>query len=346
MHENKASCMRIQLIGLGNVGKCFVRLLAEKTEALRALGIDISVVSISDSKGTAISEEGLDLAQVLECKRLGWKGYRQYVKGYSALEAISHVEGDVVTELTPSTRSGEPGLSHIKAALISRKFVVTANKTPLAIAFERLMKLAEDNAVKLLYEATVAAHLPVFCLVDSCFKADELLSVQGILNSTTNFILGEIEKGTDFRHALNRAIEAGWTEADYSDDVDGIDAARKVVILANSLFKRHARIEDVRIQGIENVGKLVKLARKKSKKAKLICEISTVNGKLNMTVAPKLVSLDDPLATINEGDMGIKFTFKTSQGVFVSAQFSGPMQTAYAVLNDIIRIQECREKQL
>jgi homoserine dehydrogenase len=344
MHENKASCMRTQLIGLGNVGKCLMRLLAEKTEALQALGIDISVVSISDSKGTAISEEGLDPAQVLECKRLGWKGFKQYIKGYSALEAIRQMDGDVVLELTPSTRNGEPGLSNIEAALSIRKNVVTANKTPLAIAFGRLMKLAERNEVKLLYEATVAAHLPVFCLVDSCFKADELLSVQGILNSTTNFIISEIERGTDFRHALNRAIESGWTEVDYSDDVDGIDAARKVVILANSLFKQHARIDDVRIQGIENVEKLVKLARKKNKKAKLICEILTTNGKLNMIVAPKLVSLDDPLATINEGDMGIKFTFKTSQQIFVSAQFSGPMQTAYAVLNDIIRIQACTKK--
>jgi len=85
------------------------------------------------------------------------------VKGYATLKAIRNLESDVVVELTPSTPSGQPGLSHIKAALVQKKNVVTANKGPFIVAYEELVSLAERNHVRLLYEATVAAHLPVFC---------------------------------------------------------------------------------------------------------------------------------------------------------------------------------------
>jgi homoserine dehydrogenase len=175
-------------------------------------------------------------------------------------------------------------------------------------------------------------------LIDSCFRADELLSLQGILNATTNFIIGEIEKGRDFHPALKYAIEAGWAETNYSDDVDGTDAARKVVILANSLFKSAAKLENVKVEGIRNVGPMVEKARELKKRVKLVCEISKRGTKHEMRVEPRLVPMDDPLATVKEGDMGVKLVFKTSQQVFVSAQFSGLKQTAYAVLNDLTKI--------
>jgi homoserine dehydrogenase len=219
-----------------------------------------------------------------------------------------------------------------------KKSVVTANKGPLIVAYSSLTKLAGSNHVRLLYEATVAAHVPIFCLIDSCFRADELLSLQGILNATTNFIIGEMEKGRDFQEALKYAIETGWAETNYSDDVDGIDAARKVVILANSVFKNDTRLENVKVKGIRNVGPMVEKAKELNRRVKLVCEISKRGTKHEMRVEPRLVPLDDPLATVNGGYMGLKLSFKTSQQVFVSAQFSGLRQTAYAVLNDITKI--------
>jgi homoserine dehydrogenase len=125
--------------------------------------------------------------------------------------------------------------------------------------------------------------------------------------------------------------------------VDGIDAARKVVIMANSLFNKEARLEDVQIEGIRNVEPLVRVAAKTSKKTKLICKITKDRDKLRMSVMPQQIPLEDPLATVNHGDMGIKFTFTTSKDIFVSAQFKGPTQTAYAVLNDIIKLGSMRE---
>jgi len=329
--------MRIQLIGLGNVGRSLIELIENRKEFLRSLGFDITIVSVSDSKGTAVDEKGLDLHEILEQKKLGWKSFHKYVKGYTALEAIRKVESDAVVELTPSASGGEPGLSYIKAALMARKNVVTSNKAPLVVAYHDLMKTAEDNGVQLLCEATVAAHVPVFCLINSCFRVDELLKVQGVLNATTNFIIGEIEKGRSFQEALKEAIRGGWAETKYSDDVDGVDPARKLVILANSLFRKHVKLEDVNVKGIRNIETMVKRAQKSKKKVKLLCEITKDKDKLKMSVAPKQIPLDDPLATVNQGNMGIKFTFKTSKEVFVSAQFTSPTQTAYAVLNDMIK---------
>lgn len=330
--------MDIQLVGFGNIGKSFIALMKEKEETLESLGARLRVVSISDSRGTAIDEKGLDLEEVLKYKDARWKSFNQYANGYTVSEAIRNIESEVVVELTPSTLSGEPGLSHIKTALSRKKNVVTANKGPLVVAYTDLMKLAERNHVKMLFEATVAAHLPVFCLVDSCFVVDDLLSVQGVLNATTNFIICEMEEGRDFQDALDHAIKEGWAERNYSDDVDGIDAARKVVIVADSLFKKEARLENVKVEGIRDIGNMVKKARESDKRVKLICEIARKGTELEMLVAPILVRLGDPLATVNGGGMGLRLTFKTSQQIFVSAHFSGPKQTAYAVLNDVIRV--------
>jgi homoserine dehydrogenase len=107
------------------------------------------------------------------------------------------------------------------------------------------MNMAKESGVKLLHEATVGAHVPVFCLLESCFKADELQSVRGILNATTNYVIGEMEKGKGFQEAIDQAVKAGWAETNYSDDVDGIDSARKLVIMANALFRENATLKDV-----------------------------------------------------------------------------------------------------
>jgi homoserine dehydrogenase len=334
--------MRIQLIGFGNVGKNLVGLVKEKEEALDLLGIPISVVSVSDSKGTAIDREGLELDDILVQRGGGLKYLDRYVPNYSAVEAIKNIPSDVVVELTQSTVSGEPGLSHVKTALTTKKNVVTANKGPLVADYKELVELAKRNGVRLLYEATVAAHLPVFCMIDSCFKVDELLSLQGILNATSNFMIGEMENGGSFDNALKRAIRDGWAETDGTDDVDGVDAARKVVILANSLFKMNSKIKDVKTQGIRDIEPLVRKAAKLNRKVKLLCEIARRGNILKLSVAPKIIAADDPLNTVNGGDMALKLNFKNSRQVFVSVQFLGPEQTAQAVLNDIVRIgHEC-----
>ncbi|MGQ9781302.1 MAG: hypothetical protein ACUVQ8_03475 [Nitrososphaeria archaeon] len=334
--------MKLQLIGFGNVGRSLLELIDGKRENLDSLGLRLDIVSVSDSKGTAIDEDGLEIEEVLEYKKSGWVGFSKYVRGYSALEAIRNIRADVVVELTPSTLNGEPGLSHINLALSEKKNVVTANKGPLVVAFRKLVDKAKQNDVKLLYEATVAVHVPIFCLLDSCFIVDEVLRVEGILNATTNFIIGEMEVGKSFQEALDYAIRSGWAETNFSDDIDGVDAARKVVILANTLYGIDSKLDDVKVKGIREIEPMIKQAACENKKAKLICEIWKEAGKVYMNVAPKLIPIDNPLSTVNHGSMGIKFTFKTCQEVFASAQFTSTTQTAYSVLNDIVKVARSR----
>jgi len=330
--------MKIQLVGLGHVGQSLIELIDEKKQLLKSQGLVLSIVSVSDSRGTAVDESGLSPTEILRHKPRGWKGFDKFVEGFNALEAVRNIECDVTVELTPSTPNGEPGLSNIKAALAAKKSVVTANKGPLVVAYSELAMIAKKNSVRLLYEATVGAHVPVFCMVESCFKADEVQSVRGILNATTNYVIGQMEKGKGFQEATAEAVKAGWAETNYCDDVDGIDSARKLVIIANALFKENASLKDVKIEGIRNAGALVKAAHRENMKVKLICEIARNEDKLEMTVSPKMVASDDPLATVKEGNMAIKYSFKTSKEIFVAAQFLGPKQTAYAVLNDIVKI--------
>jgi homoserine dehydrogenase len=156
--------MRVQLIGLGNVGRNPVQLMIQRQDVLSSLGHQMVVVSVSDSNGTAVDTKGLDLNRVLKHKMLRWTGFNKYVKGYTALKAIREIGSEVVVELTPSTPDGELGLSNIKTALTAKKNVVTANKGILVVAYKDLIKIAKNNGVQLLYEPTVAAHVPVFCL--------------------------------------------------------------------------------------------------------------------------------------------------------------------------------------
>jgi len=330
--------MKAQIIGLGNVGRNLVKLLQTKTKFLAEIGANIKIVSVSDSSGTAIDENGLDLSQVMKYKKLQWKGYSKYQRGRTAIDAINNVDSDLVIELTPSTLDGEPGLTNIMTAFRARRHVVTANKGPLACAYTELIRTAEEMRVSFLYEATVAAQVPIFCMINSCFLADEIVKVEGILNATTNFIIGEIENGKTFQEALDKAIADGWAETNYADDIDGVDAARKVVILANSLFRQRVKLSDVRVEGIRRVESMIRRATLAGEKIKLVCEIEKKQGKVKTAVKLGHVPMSDPLATVKHGDMGVKFLFKTSKQIFVSAQFLGPMQTAYAVLNDSIKI--------
>lgn len=330
--------VKTQIIGLGNVGTELIRLLHKKNRQLQKLGAEITIVSVSDSKGTVEDQNGLNPSKVLESKKTKWKGDSRYHFGCTSVDAIRTINADLIIELTPSTPTGQPGLANIRSAFENGKHVVTANKGPLVVAYRELTQAAKEKHLAFLFEATVAAHVPIFCLIKSCFLADRITRVEGILNATTNYIIGQIEKGKTFRQALDKAIDDGWAETDYTDDVDGIDAARKTVILADFLFSKQAKLADVEVKSIRGIEPLIKQASKARRRVKLICKIDNSEDRLAMSVKPTPVNLNDPFSSINNGDMGVKFHFATSKQVFVSAQFLGPKQTAQAVLNDAVKV--------
>ncbi|MFB0501695.1 MAG: homoserine dehydrogenase, partial [Candidatus Bathyarchaeia archaeon] len=289
--------MRTILIGYGVVGQSLTRIFMQReNELIKNYGFHPRVVAIADRGGAAVSPKGLNLEKTLSIK--AEKGTvatnSEYGRpGMSALSVIENVDAEVIVEATPTNiKDGEPGLSHIETALKTGKHVVTTNKGPLALALPALTELADYNEVYLRFSGTVGGGTPVLDLAKRCLMGDRILSIRGILNGTTNYILTEMDgKHITFEEALSNAQKLGYAEADPSMDIDGIDAACKLVIMANWIMNKRVTLKNVRVQGIRNVTlQALEEAAEKDCTIKLIGFINK-----NLKVAPTEISKHDPL---------------------------------------------------
>lgn len=325
--------IRLSIIGFGAVGQGVARAIQSKKEKLEGQGIDLCVVGISDSKGSEINVRGIDLEDALERKKQ--KG--TVAKGNkSALDIIRDVEHEIVVEATPTNiKNGEPGLSNISAAFNSGKHVVTSNKGPLALCFSQLKEAAEDNGVFFRYEATVGGAVPIFNLIHESLAGNRVIGIEGILNGTTNYILTRMaEERLPYELVLKEAQELGIAETDPTYDVEGIDSACKLVILANSVFGEKATYRDVKVTGITKITpEALELASKNNYVVKLICEAG--NGTL--TVAPRLVPKKHPLAV--GGTLNVASILTDLAGrITISGKGAGSIETASSILSDILYI--------
>lgn len=331
--------MKVLVVGFGFIGRELVKAFHEKLALLEQIDKDFGVIAVSNSRGYVYDEDGLDLGRLLKVVELSEyrKGYRS---GGSSVELIEESPANLLVEATPTNIThGEPGLSLIRTALIKGIHVVTPNKGPLVVAFKELTALAEKNGCELLYEGTVAGAVPLFSLVRECLRGDRVLRISGILNGTTNYILSKMYfEETSFELALKEAQERGITERDPSYDVDGIDAACKVTILANAIMKRGTRLGDVERTGIRAVTQeAVSLAKKSNYAVKLI---GTIGRELE--VAPKLVPTNHPLCvhgTLNavhlETDLAKEVTL---------VGYGAGKETVSAILNDVLTVLKRRRK--
>ncbi|MBU2559350.1 homoserine dehydrogenase [archaeon] len=339
--------MRVQLIGFGNIGQGLAHVLLKKGNSLKKKhGLDIKIVSISDITGTVANDKGVDLKRALDVmgktgKLIKYPG----AKKMSGLEAIEKIDADVVIEATVSNvKTGEPGLSHMLAAMKQKKHVVTSNKGPLALKFKKLQSTAEKNGVEFRFEASVGGAMPILNLARNCLSGDEVLAIRGILNGTTNYILTRmLKEESPFDIVLREAQELGIAEADPSYDIDGIDTASKLVILANAIMGADAAFKDVRIQGIRNITpEAIKLAEEGGYAVKLIGEVSGSH----LEVSPRLVPLNHPLNV--EGALNVA-TFETDVAgeVTIVGKGAGSIETNSAILSDLIGIRgaERRKRQ-
>lgn len=309
------------------------RIIHQKWELIKQFDRDFRIVGVSDSQGYLLSEKGLDLERLSRIK--GTSDYHEcFLTGGSSLELIERSGADIMVEATPTNiRDGEPGLTHIKTALTLGTHVVTSNKGPLVVASTDLKSLAKAKSCELRYESTVAGAMPVFSLVNECLQGDEIVKMSGILNGTTNFILSKMYfEGTSFEIALKEAQERGITEKDPAYDVDGIDAACKVIILANAIMNREARLGDVEMVGIRGItSEAVSLAKRSNYAIKLVGTIDK-----DLEVAPKLVPINHPLCV--HGTLNALF-FETDLARELTLVGHGAgKETVSAVLNDVISI--------
>lgn len=332
--------MKILLVGFGVVGRSTLELLEEQRSKLYSRhGLSPQIVGVIDSKGAAISPAGLDVRTLLEAKdKHGSVGaYPAHgVRGEKEPDLIAESEAQLVIEATPTTvKTPGPSLERLKAAFRTGKHVICVNKAPLAVAFPALQELSRHNRSLFRYSGTVGGGTPVLALAEEVARGSEVTAVRAILNGTTNFILTRMDKdGWDFDTALKEAQRLGYAEADPSSDVDGVDTATKIVILANGVLGRPCTISDVRIEGIRGVTKArVDAAKKANKAVKLIARI----GEAGLSVSPEEVDADSPL-NVGGSLNCLSLTLKTGGDVSLTGRGAGGPETATAVVRDLIEI--------
>lgn len=329
-------------VGFGVVGQSLAKLLLSRNEDLYALyGMKPRLVAAVDSYGSVVSASGLDLQKLLDVKKA--KGtVAKYENGgkKSVEEIIESVDAEVILELGPTNlKTGEPGMSNITNAIKNGKNVITTNKGPLALALPSLIELADYNNVMLRFSGTVGGGTPILEFAKRCLKGDRIRSFRGILNGTTNYILTKMEEGLTFDDALADAKKNGYAEADPSLDLDGYDAAAKLVIMANWVMSMKVTMKDVNFTGIRNVSVSdMKNALKKHNAIKLIASSSK-----ELTVQPTEVPKNDPLC-VNGTLNAVTFSSEYSGHQTIIGRGAGGMETASAILRDLIEIREAMSR--
>ena len=331
--------MRIILCGFGVVGQNFAKLLLSRSEDLYALhGLKPRIVGVFDSKGAAASSAGLDLNRLLEVKKRDGsiRRYHNKEKDANGADMISGMEAEVLIETTPSNyKNAEPGMSHIVNAMKNGLHVITVNKGPLALAFPSLMELATYNQVLLRFSGTVGGGTPILDYAKNSLRGERIISFQGILNGTTNYILTNMANGMNFKAALADAKKKGFVEANASLDIDGFDAAAKLVILANWIMDMKVTIKDIERKGISKVTPSdIKKAAARKCAVKLIASCNR-----ELVVAPKEIPLDDPLC-VNGTLNAITFNSEHSGQQTIIGRGAGGMETASSILRDLLDIKQ------
>ena len=321
------------------MGQNFAKLLLSRSEDLYAMhGLKPRIVGIFDSKGSAASSAGLDLNRLLETKRKygNIKKYHNKEKDANGLEMISGLEAEVLIETTTSNyKDAEPGMSHIVNAMKNGLHVITVNKGPLALAFPSLMELAIYNQVLLRFSGTVGGGTPILDYAKNSLRGERIVSFEGILNGTTNYILTNMANGMTFKAALADAKKKGYVEADPSLDIDGFDAAAKLVILANWIMDMKVTIKDIERKGISGVTTSdVKKAAARKCAVKLIASCDR-----KLVVGPKEIPLDDPLC-VNGTLNAITFNSEHSGQQTIIGRGAGGMETASSILRDLLDIKQ------
>jgi homoserine dehydrogenase len=322
--------MKVALIGLGTVGRGVLEMLAKKDLGLVLTGI-------ADSKSAFLDPAGIDIARVLARKKKeGFCGDQHL----TAEDVIKKADYDALIEVTPTNAlSGEPAIGYIKAALNRKKHVVTSNKGPIALAAKELRAMARKKGVALRYEATVAGAIPVMHTLEHGLAGNEILALYGVLNGTCNFILTRMAaEGLTYEQALMEAREMGYAEADPTYDVQGIDAAIKLVILANTIWDNGVKLSDVDRTGIDLLTPdALRLADEDGCTIRLIAEANPKKHLLR--VSPRILDKNHPL--VFEGTLNA-LTLETDMAkeITLIGRGAGSIETASAIIGDLLYIRD------
>ena len=326
---------KIGLIGKGNVGSSFLYLLSKKRNYLhKQFNIEISLNAIFKSDGALINNHGLKLLDIVT-QKTNFRNLKDWHDNYAAIDYISKENFDIIIEATPTNpRNGEPCMSHIYKALINHIDVITSNKGPFFLYYKKITDLARKKNSYLKYDATVASCLPAISIKNLLLGSD-IMSIKAILNGTSNYILSKMtNEKLDFNLAFQMAKRLGYTEKDPSLDVEGLDSAGKIVILANELLGWSKSIHDVQIKGISDI--TLQKVNSLSLNGQVIKPISIAKQN-KLIVEPQLIKKSS-LLNLGGNLNGIIFNTRYAGPIVLIGKGAGGLEAASAILNNLIEI--------
>jgi homoserine dehydrogenase len=326
--------MKIAILGMGAVGRGILEMVDGKD-------LGLTVTGLADSKSALMDKDGIHIEEVLSAKlERGYCGD----KSLSATDIVERADYDVLIEVTPTdAKTGEPATGFIKKAVGRGKHVVTSNKGPIALHYAELLSLARKHRVAVRYEATVGGAIPVMHTLQHGLAGNRVLAIFGILNGTCNFILTRMAaEGLTYDQALLEAREMGYAEADPTYDIKGIDAAIKLVILSNTIWKRNVKLGDVDITGIDMLTTdALRLAEEQNSTIRLIAEAVPERGILR--VAPRVLPKNHPLVV--DGSLNA-ITIETDMAgeITLIGKGAGSRETASAIIGDVLFIRDAHAR--
>ena len=325
---------RLGFAGFGNVGRALARLLLDRRDELaRRCGLTFEVTLLASARrGAWVDPSGIDLERAL---RDGWS------EAARAPEAIASAPIDLLFEATPlNPHTGEPALSHLRAALGRGVSVVTANKGPVAFAARELFALARTGGAGFRFESAVADCMPVFNLFEAAVPVGRLLGFRGVLNSTSNHVVQAMARGEPAEAAVREMQRRGFAEADPSHDLDGWDQAVKAVIVANVLMGRDLRPADVERTPLSAVDPgWVRAQARSGRTVRLLAE-AAADGPARVRAAA--LETGDFLASLRGFSLGLTLDTEPAGTINVSSVEAGVEQTAYGMLADLVAIRRGR----
>jgi homoserine dehydrogenase len=331
------------MIGFGVVGQGFAEILRDKAAALqRKHSFTAEIIGVvTPSKGALYRKNGLDIPALLQAAQGGnFVGYPDQPglrRGMTAGDMITAGDADVLVEVSPTNlETAQPALDYCLQALDAGMHLTLANKGPVALDYANLQAKARDKDLQMRYEATVMAGTPTMRLAEDALAGCAIRSARGILNGTTNYILTQMETGMSYDEALAQAQELGYAETDPSGDVEGWDAAGKVLILANALFDGSLTMADLNVSGISAISEDdIANAKAAGQRYKLIASATPAGGMVKATRLP----LDDPLASVGGSTNAITLETDLLGDITLIGAGAGKLETGYAILSDLLAIQ-------
>ena len=329
-------------LGFGNVNRALVQLLANRAQELRdRYGIIYRITGVASRRlGWIADPNGAELEALCGAGAPA----RELPKavntaGVSNVDTwLQAAQADILFEGTSlNVNNGQPAVNHIRAALNHGAHAITANKGPIVHAYRELRDLAAQKGKRFLFESTVMDGVPIFSLFDQ-LPAIHLQGFHGILNSTTNVIISQMEDGLSFDEALKKAQGLGIAETDATHDLDGWDAAVKTAALITVLMDVPVKLAEIQRDGIRDLTpQAVRNAKRDGWPFKLVCRARRNANGVEASVRPEKILSTQPMAKISGTSSYVYFETDIFPGLAITEENPGLYATAYGMLADFVR---------